>query len=80
MTAPSEQFKAWASEVTGKLAAAGFAVKEYKGLPLVTIPETHEETVRLLKFARTVGCDRAIYAEGMLFMPAGANAAARRKE
>lgn len=71
MAKPSAHFQAWASEVTAKLSGAGFAVKEYQGFPLVKIPETHEETVRLLEFAETVGCNRTIYQEGMLFHPSG---------
>jgi hypothetical protein len=67
----NEQFKAWASEVHTKLTGAGFTVEDYQGFPIVKIPETHAETVRLLNFAETVGCNRTIYAEGMLFHPAG---------
>jgi hypothetical protein len=68
---PNERFRLWASEIRGKLTEAGFTVDEYQGLPIVKIPESHPETVRLLKFAQTVGCNRTIYAEGMLFHPAG---------
>lgn len=70
--ANTDRFKVWADEVSAQLSGAGFTVKEYQGFPIVELPATHEETVRLLKFARTVGCDRRIYAEGMLFVPAGA--------
>jgi len=70
-TGGNERFKAWSSEIRGKLTEAGFTVIEYQGFPVVEIPEAHTEIVRLLKFAQTVGCNRTIFAEGMLFHPSG---------
>ena len=64
--------KEWTSTVTGELKAAGFEVSEYAGFPLVKEPEQIEQSVRLLKFQTSLATERQIYAEGMLFLPAGA--------
>jgi hypothetical protein len=69
----------WTATVIANLKAAGFEVSEYQGFPLVNRPESLEETERLLNFS-VIGfpADRTIYAEGMLFVPAGSAAAAEQ--
>ncbi len=61
----------WTVQISAELEAAGFAVSQYDGLPLVPRPESHHETVRLLNFQTSLACDRRIYSEGMLFAPLG---------
>jgi hypothetical protein len=66
----------WTAKVTAELQAAGFDVIECCGFPLVKpnfdgSRAGHDERVRLLKFHTTLPTDRRIYAEGMLFLPAG---------
>jgi hypothetical protein len=69
----------WTASVIAELKAAGFEVSEYQGFPLVQRPESLEETVRLLKFeTKHFPADRTIYAEGMLFVPAGSRRAAEK--
>jgi hypothetical protein len=65
-------FEDWARDIAGKLRAAGYPVADYQGFPMVQCPKTYEETYKLLKFAQTLGCNRRIYAEGMIFLPPGA--------
>jgi hypothetical protein len=62
----------WQDAVAGELAAAGFEVTRFDGWPLVKAPATISETERLLNFQTSLRVDRAIYAEGMIFTPAGA--------
>jgi hypothetical protein len=74
----------WTKTVTDELKAAGFEVAEYQGFPLVKPSmsggiDGHLERVRLLKFTTTVACDRSIYAEGMIFLPAGSNELMRER-
>jgi hypothetical protein len=61
----------WTSVVSSELRSAGFEVSEYRGFPLVKPGESHLEKYRLLKFSTSLPADRRIYAEGMLFVPAG---------
>ncbi len=61
----------WGAIVSGELARAGFAVGSYDGFPIVLRPAMMSETCRLLKFSLSVPVDRHIYAEGILFVPAG---------
>lgn len=61
----------WTAAVTAELQKAGFDVSECQGFPLVKRPEAFPEIVRLLKFQTSLSCMRRIYAEGMLFVPAG---------
>lgn len=61
----------WTAQVTRDLSAAGYAVQEYQGFPLVKCPRTIAEGARLLKLQLSLPADRRIYAEGMLFVPAG---------
>lgn len=69
----------WTTIIIAELKANGFEAREYQGFPLVKRPESHEEGVRLLKFStKQFPADREIYAEGMLFMPAGSRRAAER--
>ncbi len=62
------------SKVMEELIAAGFQVERHCGFPLVKTPLGHEEIYRFLKFRTSFPCDRRIYAEGCLMLPAGANA------
>jgi hypothetical protein len=61
----------WTAKITEELRAAGFHPTEYRGFPLMKLPEGHFEIVRLLKFRTSLAADRRIYAEGMIFIPAG---------
>lgn len=61
----------WTAAVTAELVAAGFEVSDYQGFPLVKTPESHTEKYRFLNFSTTMGASRRIYAEGVLFVPAG---------
>jgi hypothetical protein len=61
----------WTSLVTQDLERAGFAVGTHAGFPIVKCPATLAEGVRLLKLSVNPPADRRIYAEGMLFIPAG---------
>jgi len=67
----------WTKAIVEKLETAGFHPVTHKGFPLVKLPDSHSETVRLLKFCRTLESDARIYAEGMLFVPVGAWEAAQ---
>lgn len=69
---------AWSEQITKELAAAGFAVSDYQGFPLVKRPAAFQDGVRVLEFRTSMPCDRTIYAEGMLFSPAGAKREAQR--
>jgi hypothetical protein len=62
----------WTAQVIAELKAAGFDATEHQGFPLMKMPETHFQIVRLLKLRLSVGTDRRIYAEGMIFVPPGA--------
>ena len=69
----------WTTIIIAELKANGFEASEYQGFPLVKRPESHEEGVRLLKFfPKQFPADREIYAEGMLFIPAGSRRAAEK--
>jgi hypothetical protein len=70
----------WTTAILTELRAAGFQPTTYQGFPLLKRPEGYWETIRLLKFHTSLPCDRRIYAEGMLFVPAGAWAEAERLE
>ena len=61
----------WTAQILLELQAAGFKAREHQGFPLMQMPDGHLEIVRLLKFRTSLGSDRRIYAEGMLFLPAG---------
>lgn len=66
----------WTMIISAELKAEGFEVSEYQGFPLVKRPESIEEGVRLLKFhTKQFPADREIFAEGMLFVPAGSRRA-----
>jgi hypothetical protein len=60
----------WTEQVKAELAQAGFSVSEHEGFPIVKMPESHFDRVRLLKFRTAMPSDRTVYAEGMLFVPA----------
>lgn len=64
-------FEEWAAGIAGRLREQGYDVSDYQGFPLVKCPTTHEEIYKLLKFAQTLGCNRRVYAEGMIFLPPG---------
>ncbi len=68
----------WTAAVIEELKAAGFDAREHQGFPLVQRPEDFQEGVRLLKFHTTLPADREIYAEGMIFVPAGSRRAAEK--
>jgi hypothetical protein len=61
------------SKVTEDLVGAGFTVEKYCGFPLVKTSDSHDEIYRFLKFRTSIPCDRRIYAEGCIMLPAGAN-------
>jgi hypothetical protein len=61
----------WTSMISAELTAAGFEVTTYHDFPLVRMPMAQAERVRLLEFQPTLRTQRRIYAEGMLFLPAG---------
>lgn len=61
----------WTAEVKGELQQAGFIVQIHCGFPLVPAPATFEEKKRLIELPMKLMSDRRIYAEGMLFVPAG---------
>jgi hypothetical protein len=61
----------WTKDIKADLTAAGFEVTEYQGFPLVKRPARWDDGVRLLKFVPCYSCEKRIYAEGMLFVPAG---------
>jgi hypothetical protein len=68
----------WTAEVMAELKAAGFEVSEYQRFPFVKAPTSMQEGVRLLKFTTSLAADRTLYAEGMLFVPAGSAREAER--
>jgi hypothetical protein len=70
----------WHTAILTELRVAGFQATTYQGFPLVERPDLFSEGVRLLKFQTSLPCDRRIYAEGMLFVPAGAWREAERLE
>jgi len=61
----------WSNDVMTELRAAGFEVTLHHGFPLVTPPPFLDGKVKLLKFKASRPADRSIYAEGVLFYPAG---------
>lgn len=63
--------KEWGAVVSSDLAQAGFDVGQYGEFPIVKRPASMEETVRLIKFRTVLPAEKRIYAEGMLFVPAG---------
>lgn len=64
----------WKTTLLSELEAAGFAVGEYQGFPLVKLPEKFEDTCRLLELRTSVATDRSIYDDGMIFLPVGSHA------
>lgn len=63
--------------ICAELREAGFDARELQGFPIVQRPEGMAEGVRLLKYqTKFCACDREIYAEGMIFLPAGSRRAA----
>ena len=71
----------WTMIISAELRAEGFEVIEVYGFPVVKRPESLEESVRLLKFhTKQFPADREIFAEGMLFAPAGSRRAAEEIE
>jgi len=63
-------FEEWSAAISAELKAAGFPVDNFHGFPLVPMPATQPEIVRLLKFRTKQPVNREIYAEGMIFLPA----------
>lgn len=59
----------WIDTVVKELEAAGFTVKMLEGWPMVSHPESMEDTVRLLKHRPSVDCERILYVDGMLYLP-----------
>jgi|GEM_PF-7097478 len=60
----------WTQAVIAELKSAGFEAAEYQGFPMANTPPDAEK-YRFLKFRTTLPADRTIYAEGVLFTPAG---------
>jgi hypothetical protein len=61
----------WTAEVCGALRQDGFIVDVYWSFPLVREPLTLAQRFKLLEVKLPLATDRRIYAEGMLFVPAG---------
>jgi hypothetical protein len=61
------------SKVMKELKDADFVVEEFQGFPLVKTPHNYADIYRFLKFRTSIPCDRRIYAEGCLMLPAGSN-------
>ncbi len=61
----------WSQAVIAELAAAGFDAELHGGFPLVKMPQSMSETVKLLKLKLSVSTQWTIYKEGMLITPAG---------
>lgn len=59
----------WTKEIRDLIEAAGFTVSEYEGFPLVAVPITLADKVRVLKLPLPFATDRTIYAEGILITP-----------
>ena len=75
-TAPTPQ--EWLTQIGKDLDAGGFTWRWFEGFPLVERPRLHQDGIRLLKFRTTYGCEKRIYAEGMLFVPPGFGAQIRK--
>lgn len=61
----------WTAATRAALEAAGYAVEDWNGFPLVKRPASFGETLRLLEFQPPLaGTHRTIAAQGMLFTPA----------
>lgn len=69
----------WTAIVIAEVRAAGFECDEYEGFPLAPRPHTRADSVRLIKLDLSLRADRHIYAEGMLFTPAGLPVAEREQ-
>lgn len=69
----------WCAKVKEDLEAGGFTVDNFKGFPLVKMgPEgSMEDRVKMLEFKVSLPCERRIYMEGMLFVPAGSGTPVR---
>lgn len=63
------KFEECSKMIQTELREAGFDVSEYKGFPLIKMPATHTERIRLLEFQTSFLCNRQIFFEGMLFVP-----------
>jgi hypothetical protein len=61
----------WTEAISAELKGAGFEVERVYGFPLLKMPASQDERVRLLKFKTTLPSDQRIYKEGMLFVPTG---------
>jgi hypothetical protein len=61
----------WTEIVVNELRELDYDVSIYQGFPLVKRPTDWDAGVRLLKLSLSVAVDKRIYAEGMLFVPAG---------
>lgn len=69
----------WTAQIVDELKREGFDASQYQGFPLVKPEMSTRERVRLLKFATSLGAERHIYAEGMLFIPSGLGVILREK-
>ena len=63
-------FEEWAAALTAELRGAGFVVTDFNGFPMVEMPPTMADSVKLLKWVSvSLPHVKNIYAEGMLFTP-----------
>jgi hypothetical protein len=59
----------WFDQVRAAYADGGFTVKGLHGFPLIEIPESIDDTVRLLELRPPFSASCRIYEEGMIVLP-----------
>ena len=59
----------WTEAQRAALKAAGFDSTVHEGFPLVAMPASQEDRVRLLKLPLPWACEKSIYSEGLLVLP-----------
>jgi len=63
--------KAWTELVITELKTAGYEAESYRGFPLVKRPTDWDAGIKLINLTLSVPVRKEIWAEGMLFVPAG---------